>query len=636
MKQNTKTENKQAKTVWYKSYVFYGILAIFITLVSCVTFAWFVDDGEDTGVVSFGVIELDKEDSFFRGASVDNVLPGGPMVDAISFKQTDRSRAYYARAKIEFSIPESSLYQVTEIVDHLNATVSDMTYTGGGYKWERQADGYYYLLNSTPDSGVYYMFKVENTQPIVFTEGIKCPTSTEQEFSSNDTENNSILQAGAMIEVAVTIEVIQADKHEGGVDNTVEEIKSAFPAAIKSFSFAFMDGVDAPAVDISTLNVGDALPQITKTNYKIVWFNHKDAIYEPFISSSVRIRPGLKYYGTWFYTGNSGYSANVNGLTAYTGSEQNIILPTSVGSNANIQALISLGNSNVIRVIVPEGYTSILTNAFANMPKLNILMLPDSLVTIGSKLFGTGESALTNVQYLSVPKNVEMIGEFAFNAPSLCQVRFLGAKVNVQNILLTEELNSFFEIIVPDIAHYKTGAWRNYNLVSGQSYRRIYEDGVFYAKKDSDSAYTAYAANRNLDSVEVKPEIKVDNVFVSVETVDNCFNSYNSNLQTLIIREGIREIKSICKSDNNLKTITFGYSVQNMEAYALDNLPALTIVVFLGRVTNYNSNAITVSCTTSGSLKIYVPAGHRSYYISLFGSSAIASRYTLEYGTPDA
>lgn len=636
MKQNTKAETKQEKTVWYKSYVFYGILAIFITLISCVTFAWFVDDGEDTGVVSFGVIELNKEDSFFRGASVDNVLPGGPMVDAVSFKQTDRSRAYYARAKIEFSIPESTLYQVTEIVDHLNATISDMTYTGGGYKWERQADGYYYLLNSTPKYGVYYMFKVQTTDAIIFTEGIKCPSSMEQEFSSNDTENNSILQAGAMIEVAVSVEVIQADKHESGEDNTFEEIKNAFPATIKSFSFNYLDGVEAPAVDISSLNVGDELPQITKTNYKIVWFNHKDAVYEPFVASSIRIRPGLKYYGTWFYTGSAGYTANVNGLTAYSGSEQNIILPTSVGSNTNIQALISLGNSNVLRVIVPEGYTSILTNAFANMPKLNILMLPDSLVSIGSKLFGASESAYTNVQYLSVPKNVEMIGEFAFNAPSLCQVRFLGTKVNVQNILLTEELNSFFEIIVPDIAHYKTGAWRNYNLVSGQSYRRIYEDGVFYAKKNSDTAYTAYAANRNLADVVVKPEIKVDNVFESIETVDNCFNSYNNNLQTLTIREGIRVIKSICKSDNNLTTITFGYSVQNIEAYALDALPALTTIVFLGRVTNYNSNAVTVSCTTSGRLKIYVPAAHRTYYINLFGSSEIASRFTLEYGTPDA
>ena len=89
------------KSSWYNSYVFYGILAIVITIIACVTFAFFVDEDQDEATVSFGEIKIDREGSFFRGASVDNVLPGGKMVDEISFKKADTSRNYYARLKNE-------------------------------------------------------------------------------------------------------------------------------------------------------------------------------------------------------------------------------------------------------------------------------------------------------------------------------------------------------------------------------------------------------------------------------------------------------------------------------------------------------------------------------------------------------
>ena len=624
-----KAQEKEKKSAWYKSYVFYGIIAVFVTLLACVTFAFFVDDGTDTGVVSFGVIELDKEDSVFRGASVDNVLPGGPMVDAISFKQTDRSRPYYARAKVEFSIPESSLYKFTGIVDTLNATIANLTYTGNGYTWEKSDDGYFYLVKI---GGGSVMHKISDTTPIIFTEGVKCPTTEEQVFSSNDTENNIILQVGSKIEVVFTVEVIQAENHASGSVSTITQIKQAFPAVTKSFSFAYMQGVDAPAVSMTSLNVGDELPVVTKANYKIVWFNNPDAVYEPFVAETARIRPGVKYYGMWFYTGNSGYTANVNGLTSYTGSEQNIILPRVVSSYSNITNLVSLGNSTAVRVIIPEGYTTITTSAFANAPLLNVLMMPSTLVTIGSRLFGSADSSYSNVQYLTVPANVQTIGEYAFNAPSLCQVTFLGVKVNVENLLLTDELNSFFEIIVPNIAHYKTGTWTNYKIVSGSSYRRIYDDGVFYSKKSTDSSYTAYAANRNLADVVIKSTIKVDNEYVNVTVVDNHFNSYNNNLRTLDVGEGVTTVKSMCKSDKYLTKVTFGYMVTRIEAYALDKMTALTTLVFLGRVANYNSNAITSSCTAIS--RIYVPSGHKTYYSNVFASSAISTSYTVVGGTP--
>lgn len=630
MKQDDKAiKENSKKSAWYKSYVFYGLLAIVVTIIACVTFAYFVDDGDETGTVSFGVIEIDREDSYFRGANVDNVLPGGKMVDEIAFKKSDRSRNYYARLKIEFSIPESNIFQLTEIVDQLNATIEDVFYTSSDYTWEYSSDGYFYLIKT---GGGSVMYEVTTTDKIIFTRGVNYPTDAEQVFSSNDPEDNFILQVGSTIEVAVTVEVIQSQYQESGSVSTVTQIKRVFPTTSKSFSFAYMDDVEAPAVDTSSLNVGDSLPVVTKENYRIVWFNHKDAINEPYVSTTAKIRPGVKYYGMWFYTGNSGYSASGVGITEYSGAEKNIILPRTVGSYSNITNLFSLGSSNVCRVIIPEGYTSVSGEAFKSTPLLNILMFPTSLTSIGSRLFGTGNTGYCNVQYLTIPANVISIGENALNAASLCQVRFLGTKVLVENMLVTEELNSYFEIIVPNISHYKTGFWRNLNIVSGSQYRRIYEDGVFYTRAADESSYTAYAANRNLEDVVIKEEIEVDNVLVAVTAVDNHFNSYNNNLKTVVVGNNIRTVKSMCKEDRNLTQVTFGYSITTMEAYALDDMPALKTLVFLGRVTSYNANAITSTCTAIE--KIYVPSSALSYYRGKFSSSAISTSYTILTGTP--
>ena len=627
-----KSENKP---FWKQTYVIVGLVAILVTIIACVTFAFFVDDGEEKAPVSFGIIEIDKERSFFRGSSVDNVLPGARMVDEITFKKSSRSRDYYARAKIEFSIPETTIYQFVDVVDTLNATISEATYACSDYMWKKADDGYYYLIDP---SGAEIMYKVTTTDAIYFTEGVRYPTTAEQVFSSNDTSNNSILQAGAQIEVAFTLEVIQADNHETGEISTLSTIKDVFPTVTKSFNFKYMEGVDAPKVDTTTLNVGDPLPVVTKTNYQIVWFNHEDAINEPFVAQSVKIRPGLTYYGMWFYTGKTGYNFAGSSITGYTGSEENLILPTTTTSSTTILSLSSLGSTNVKRVVIPEGYKSIGGQAFASAPLLNILTLPSSLTSIGARLFGSGLEGYSNVQYLTVPASVTTIGEYAFNTSSLCQIKFLGANVTISGALIPQQMNSYFEILVPDIAHYKTSHWRNYNIVSGTQCRRIYEDGVFYARKAEEEVYTAYAANRNLADVVIKAQIEVDNTFINVETVDNCFNSYNNNFKTLVVGDNVKLIRSICKADRNLKSVHFGMLVNKMEAFALDGLTSLTTLVFTGRVpldngvTGYNENAITSSCNAIS--EIYVPSAARSHYVTLFSRSAITSNYTIKTGLP--
>ena len=295
---------------------------------------------------------------------------------------------------------------------------------------------------------------------------------------------------------------------------------------------------------------------------------------------------------------------------------------------------MSLGSSNVVRVIIPEGYLNVAGGAFASTPYLNILMFPTTLTSIGSKLFGNGSTGYSNVQFITVPANVTSIGENAFNAASLCQIRFLGDKVMVENVLCTSEVNSYFEVIVPNLAHYKTGNWRTLNIVSGSEYVRIYQDGVFYTKESDETTYTAYAANRNIENVVIKDYISVDGNSVAVTKVDNYFNSYNYNLKTLVIGNNVTTVRSICKEDVNLTRVTFGTSVLNVEAYALDKLTRLNTVVFLGRVSTYNVNAITSSCRAIA--QIYVPSSALSWYRNTFNASNIPSGYTLIAGTPNA
>lgn len=107
---------------------------------------------------------------------------------------------------------------------------------------------------------------------------------------------------------------------------------------------------------------------------------------------------------------NYGSSGGV--ITEYTGSDTNVSIPSSIGSNT-VTAIGSgafAGNSDIRTVSIPSSVTQIGQEAFADCSSLTSVSLPSSLELIGIGAF-YGCSNLTSV---SVPNGTKTISDEAF------------------------------------------------------------------------------------------------------------------------------------------------------------------------------------------------------------------------------
>ncbi|MBR2836642.1 MAG: leucine-rich repeat domain-containing protein [Coriobacteriales bacterium] len=114
-------------------------------------------------------------------------------------------------------------------------------------------------------------------------------------------------------------------------------------------------------------------------------------------------------------------------ITAYTGSESAVTIPTVVGS-ATVTEISSgafQNNQNLQSVIIAEGVTTIGENAFKDCSYLTQVQLPETLVSIGNHAFES-----TKIQELVIPNRVETLGLGCFqNCTGLKSVT-IGSGVN--------------------------------------------------------------------------------------------------------------------------------------------------------------------------------------------------------------
>ena len=116
-------------------------------------------------------------------------------------------------------------------------------------------------------------------------------------------------------------------------------------------------------------------------------------------------------------------------LVAYTGKEQNIIVPrgvTIIGSSA------FAGNPFVKSITLPEGVRVISKRAFYYCTSLHEIVLPQSVETIGEEAFRLCRMLKT----IELPSGLSSVDEFAFSGCMLltnvrlpASVTFLGAQV---------------------------------------------------------------------------------------------------------------------------------------------------------------------------------------------------------------
>ncbi len=119
---------------------------------------------------------------------------------------------------------------------------------------------------------------------------------------------------------------------------------------------------------------------------------------------------------------NSGFECNnINEISAYNGTETEIVIPATVGINDiyGINTRVFAGNEDITSVTISEGITYIEGEAFKDCTNLKTVELPNSLVLIDYRAF-EGCTSLENVRF---GENLTTIEDSAFeNCSSLYEV----------------------------------------------------------------------------------------------------------------------------------------------------------------------------------------------------------------------
>ena len=143
----------------------------------------------------------------------------------------------------------------------------------------------------------------------------------------------------------------------------------------------------------------------------------------------------------------SGFECNnINEISAYTGSDAEITIPASIGTNeiVGINYAVFKDNSDITSVTLSEGIVYIESDAFKGCTNLKTVVLPSSLtlidsgafedcaslesVTFGDNLIELGHDAFANCSSLGdviLPESVKLIGNSAFSSAGTGTGRFV-------------------------------------------------------------------------------------------------------------------------------------------------------------------------------------------------------------------
>ena len=115
---------------------------------------------------------------------------------------------------------------------------------------------------------------------------------------------------------------------------------------------------------------------------------------------------------------NASFQINNSTLVAYNGTDEKVVIPdgiTTIGTNA------FAGNTNIHFVTIPEGVTTIEKGAFSNACNLEGITIPDSVRSISDSAF----DGCTNLSSVSVGKGLNHLGNGVFSGcSSLSNVQF--------------------------------------------------------------------------------------------------------------------------------------------------------------------------------------------------------------------
>ena len=256
-------------------------------------------------------------------------------------------------------------------------------------------------------------------------------------------------------------------------------------------------------------------------------------------------------------------------------------------------------NSNVKKVVIEDGVTSIGNKAFDSCSSLTSITIPNSVTNIGAAAFDSCGS-LTSI---TIPGSVTSIGTVAFyNCSGLTSVTIPDSVTNI-GAAAFDSCGSLTSIVIPNsvtsIESYAFSACSSLTSITIPDSVTSIGNNAF----DSCSSLTSITipdsvtsiGNNAFDSCSSLTSITIPDGVASIES----YAFYNcSGLTSITIPDSVTNIGAVAfDSCTSLTSITIPDSVTSIESYAFYNCSGLTSITIPDSVTNIGAVAFD-SCTS--------------------------------------
>ena len=370
------------------------------------------------------------------------------------------------------------------------------------------------------------------------------------------------------------------------------------------------------------------------TSFSGVTFDYVLNLYD---ESAVPEAPPTDFTGFTFETTGTSNEAT---LTSYTGTEANLVIPSTFSI---VDGEYVNGNDYTVTAIA-DGDMQTGEGVFSPAAQtLQSVVLPDTLKTIGDCAF-VGCQLLTSV---TIPEGVTSIGSAAFTMTSISEITIPASVTDIakSDMLAGESLSPFggcpflMEITVAEgnPVYHSSGSnaiieTATKTLIQGSGGTIIPDDGSVTSIGDGAFYYCV-----GLTSIDI-PD--------SVTSIGSCAFDGCSGLTTVDLPDNLTSIgDSVFEGCSSLTSVDIPDGVTSIGIYAFYGCSSLTTVTIGSGVTSIGSYAfygcsslttITINATTpptfgstvmpSNEINIYVPAESVDAYKAASGWSSFASK----------
>ncbi len=200
----------------------------------------------------------------------------------------------------------------------------------------------------------------------------------------------------------------------------------------------------------------------------------------------------------------NGFVIRYGVLTAYTGKDENVVIPEGVTS---IGEEVFMWRKNLQSVVIPEGVTEIGHRAFWDCCNLQNITFPESLIKIGTSAFG----CCNKLEKIIVPENVKEIAADAFcHCSNLTEVILhnnvlnigagtFGKCTNIKSFTIPENINEIGKHVFSEC----TGLY----IISSEKTKRLLNCDTFFnccsavlIKSEKSIGLFAYSSNKLSDN----------------------------------------------------------------------------------------------------------------------------------------